>query len=319
MIRAGIIGGAGYTAGELTRILVNHPTAEIAFIHSESNAGNPVCSVHEGLIGDIDLNFCDTYSLDGIDVLFLCSGHGKSETFWKENTRPGGLKVIDLAQDFRDEHGGYVYGLPEWRADRIREASSIANPGCFATAIQLALLPLAASRLITGEINITAITGSTGAGVKPGPTTHFSWREGNISTYKVFEHQHLIEIKRNLGVICGNEPTVNFVPVRGDFARGIFASIYTSCPLSAEEADRLYRDFYKDAAFTFVSDVPVDLKQVTNTNKCIIHLEKHDDKIVISSVIDNLLKGASGQAVQNMNLMFGLPETAGLKLKASAF
>lgn len=319
MIRAGITGGAGYTAGELTRILVNHPDVEIAFIHSESNAGNPVCSVHEGLIGDIDLDFCDTYRLDGIDVLFMCSGHGKSEAFWKGTPRPAWLKVIDLAQDFRDEHGGYVYGLPEWRAERIKEASSIANPGCFATAIQLALLPLAASRLITGEIHVTAITGSTGAGVKPGPTTHFSWREGNISTYKVFEHQHLIEINRNLGIIGGKEPTVNFVPVRGDFARGIFASVYTGCPLSETEAVKLYSDYYKDAAFTFLSGSPVDLKQVVNTNKCILHVEKHDGKLVISSVIDNLLKGASGQAVQNMNLMFGLPETAGLKLKASAF
>lgn len=319
MIRVGITGGAGYTAGELTRILVNHPDVEISFIHSESNAGNPVCSVHEGLIGDIDLNFCSSFDLDGIDVLFLCSGHGKSGAFWKENAKPEGLKVIDLAQDFRDEHDGYVYGLPEWQRNRIREASSIANPGCFATAIQLAVLPLAAAGLLDDEIQVTAITGSTGAGVKPGATTHFSWREGNISTYKVFEHQHLIEIKRNIGIVGGKEPVINFVPVRGDFARGIFASAYTGCPLSETEAVELYSDYYKDAAFTFVSGAPVDLKQVVNTNKCILHVEKHDGKLVISSVIDNLLKGASGQAVQNMNLVFGLPETTGLKLKASAF
>ncbi len=323
MIRAGIIGGAGYTAGELIRILVNHPEVELTFVHSESNAGNAVCEVHSGLIGDIDMVFSDKYDLYAVDVLFLCSGHGRSEAFWKENKMPSSLKVIDLAQDFRDEHDGYVYGLPEWQRCRIRNSSKIANPGCFATCIQLALLPLANAGKLLSEVNVTAITGSTGAGVKPGATTHFSWRDNNLSAYKVFGHQHLIEINRNLLLAQGTGedtfPPINFVPVRGDFPRGIFATVYTDCDLSEDEIGRLYKDFYSDAAFTFVSDRPVDLKQVINTNKCIIHVEKHAGKIVITSVIDNLLKGASGQAVQNMNLAFGLDETAGLKLKASAF
>ena len=319
MIRAGIIGAAGYTAGELIRILVNHPLVSIAFAHSESNAGKTVCSVHEGLVGDTDLVFCDDFNLNDIDVLFLCSGHGRSGDFWAEHAMPAALKVIDLAQDFRDESDGYVYGLPEWRGDRLKTASKVANPGCFATAIQLALLPLADAGLLKNEIQVTAITGSTGAGVKPGATTHFSWRNDNISTYKVFEHQHLIEICRNIGIIQDSEVTLNFVPVRGDFSRGIFASVYTDCNLSEEEAYGLYRNYYKDAAFTFIVDFPVDLKQVVNTNKCLVHLEKHGDKLVISSVIDNLLKGASGQAVQNMNIIFRLPENTGLKLKASAF
>lgn len=319
MIKVGIIGAAGYTAGELARILVNHPDAEIVWAQSTSNAGNKLCSVHEGLIGDTDLVFCDSAGLSAVDVVFLCSGHGKSEAFWKENPAPEGLKIIDLAQDFRDEHDGYVYGLPEWQKDKIVSASKIANPGCFATGIQLALLPLASAGKLTSEVNVTAITGSTGAGVKPGATTHFSWRNNNISTYKVFEHQHLIEIRRDLGLIQGNVPEINFVPVRGDFARGIFVSAHTECDLSIEEATAMYKEFYKDAAFTFVSDSPVDLKQVVNTNKCVLFLEKHGSKLVISSVIDNLLKGASGQAVQNMNIMFGLDEKAGLRLKASAF
>lgn len=320
MIKAGIIGGAGYTAGELTRILVNHPDADIRFIHSESNAGKKVFEVHEGLMGDTELSFCSEYDLSSVDVLFLCSGHGKSEAFWAGQDMPQGLMVIDLAQDFRDEHDGYVYGLPEWQKSKIEGASRIANPGCFATAIQLALLPLASAGLLSNEVQVTAVTGSTGAGVKPGATTHFSWRNNNISTYKVFEHQHLIEINRNLSLIQ-RKPVgdINFVPMRGDFARGIFANVHTDCPLSEEEADRLYKEYYKDAAFTFVADFPVDLKQVVNTNKCLVHVEKHGSKLVISSVIDNLLKGASGQAVQNMNLIFGLPETTGLKLKASAF
>lgn len=319
MIKVGIIGAAGYTAGELARILVNHPDAEIVWAQSTSNAGNKLCSVHEGLIGDTDLTFCENVDLESVDVVFLCSGHGKSEAFWKENPAPEGLKIIDLAQDFRDEHDGYVYGLPEWQKDKVVTAVKLANPGCFATGIQLALMPLAAAGILTGEVSVTAITGSTGAGVKPGATTHFSWRNNNISTYKVFEHQHLIEIRRDLGLLQPNLPQIDFVPVRGDFARGIFVSAHTACSLGIEEATALYKDFYKDAAFTFVSDSPVDLKQVVNTNKCVIFLEKHGDKLVISSVIDNLLKGASGQAVQNMNLMFGLDEKAGLRLKASAF
>ena len=320
MIRVGIIGGAGYTAGELIRLLLNHPEAELAFVHSESSAGKPLYEVHGGLLGDTELRFSDSFDLGGIDVLFLCGAHGKSAAFWEENPMPAGLKVIDLAQDYRDESEGYVYGLPEWQREKIAAASKIANPGCFATAIQLALLPLAAAGLLNDEIHVTAITGSTGAGVKPGATTHFSWRANNISAYKVFEHQHLKEIGRNLGLLqAGSPPEINFVPVRGDFTRGIFASVYTGCTLDEAGLDKLYMDFYAGAAFTFVSGLPVDLKQVVNTNKCILHVEKHGGKAVVTSVIDNLLKGASGQAVQNMNLIFGLPETEGLKLKASAF
>lgn len=320
MIKAGIIGGAGYTAGELLRILINHPEVEITFVHSSSNAGNKLYEVHEGLFGDTELCFSAEYDLNAVDVLFLCSAHGKSAEFWNENERPAGLKVVDLAQDFRDESAGYVYGLPELQREKIRKADLIANPGCFATAIQLAILPLAAAGLLKDEVEITAITGSTGAGVKPGATTHFSWRNNNISAYKVFEHQHLKEIGRNICNLQKDfDKAINFVPVRGDFARGIFASVYTSCDLSTEEAVTLYKNYYGDAAFTFVSDKAVDLKQVVNTNKCIISLEKHGDKLVIASVIDNLLKGASGQAVQNMNLIFELPESTGLKLKASAF
>lgn len=320
MIKAGIIGGAGYTAGELIRILLFHPEVDIVFVHSTSNAGNKLYDVHSGILGDTEMCFSADYDLNAVDVLFLCSGHGKSTEFWSQNERPAGLKVIDLAQDYRDEHDGYVYGLPEWQKDRITGASLIANPGCFATAIQLALLPLAAAGMLRSEIQVTAITGSTGAGVKPGATTHFSWRDNNLSAYKVFEHQHLLEIKRDLKALSKqDELVINFVPMRGDFTRGIFASVYTDCSLTEEEAVKLYKDYYKDAAFTHVSDKAVDLKQIVNTNKALVHVEKHDGKLVISSVIDNLLKGASGQAVQNMNIIFGLPENTGLKLKASAF
>ncbi len=321
MIKAGIIGGAGYTAGELIRILLFHPEVELVFVHSTSNAGNKLYDVHEGIFGDTEMCFSSEYDLNAVDVLFLCSGHGKSTEFWSQNERPAGLKVIDLAQDYRDQHDGYVYGLPEWQKDRIEGSALIANPGCFATAIQLALLPLAAAGLLKGEIQVTAITGSTGAGVKPGATTHFSWRDNNLSAYKVFEHQHLLEIKRDLKLLgnMSEEPVINFVPMRGDFARGIFASVYTACELDEEAAVNLYKDYYGDAAFTHVCDKAVDLKQVVNTNKALVHVEKHGDKLVVSSIIDNLLKGASGQAVQNMNIIFGLPEDIGLKLKASAF
>ena len=318
-MRIGIIGGAGYTAGELLRLLINHPKAEIVFIHSSSQAGLPITDVHSGLFGETELVFSSTYDLDAIDVLFLCSGHGASTAFWQENKRPSGLKVIDLAQDYRNESEGYVYGLPEWQREKIVSAILVANPGCFATAIQLALLPLATQGLLTNEVSITAITGSTGAGVKPVATTHFSWRTDTLSAYKVFEHQHLKEITRTLFLLQGTTPTLNFVPVRGDFARGIFATVHTDCPLSEEEAQQLYTDYYRNSAFTFVSPRSVDLKQVVNTNKCLLSLEKHGTKLVICSVIDNLLKGASGQAVQNMNLMFGLDEHTGLRLKASAF
>ena len=320
MVKVGIIGGAGYTAGELIRLLINHPAVEIAFIHSTSNAGNAVTDIHGGLIGETDLRFSAEYDLTAVDVLFLCSVHGQSRKFWEENPAPVTLKIIDLAQDFRDESCGYVYGLPEINRERIAKTTRLANPGCFATAIQLALLPLAANNLLKNEVHITAITGSTGAGVKPGATTHFSWRSDNLSVYKAFEHQHLIEIGRTLKTLQPSfDSAVNFVPMRGDFARGIFASVYTDCDLTAEQATALYNDFYKDAAFTFVSEREVDLKQVVNTNKAVVRVAKYGNKLHIVSTIDNLLKGASGQAVQNMNIMLGLDEKLGLNLKPSAF
>ena len=320
MVKVGIIGGAGYTAGELIRLLINHPAVEIAFIHSTSNAGNAVTDIHGGLIGETDLCFSAEYDLGAVDVLFLCSAHGQSRKFWEENPLPATLKVVDLAQDFRDESCGYVYGLPEVNRTRISQTVRLANPGCFATAIQLALLPLAANGLLKDEVHITAITGSTGAGVKPGATTPFSWRNDNISVYKAFEHQHLIEICRTLKSLQPSfDSAVNFVPMRGDFARGIFASVYTESDLSAEQAVELYKNYYADAAFTFVAERDIDLKQVVNTNKALVRVAKYGTKLHIVSVIDNLLKGASGQAVQNMNLMFGLDEKLGLNLKPSAF
>ena len=320
MIKVGIIGGAGYTAGELTRILLNHPEVKIEWIHSNSQAGLPITQVHGGLIGETDLTFSDTTDLNAVDVVFLCMGHGKSAEFWAANPRPEKLVVIDLAQDYRDESCGYVYALPEFQRDRIAGSKLIANPGCFATAIQMALLPLAKAGLLKQDINVTAITGSTGAGVKPGATTHFSWRNDNLSVYKAFTHQHLLEIRRTLTTLQGSEVApILFVPMRGDFARGIFASVYTRCSLTEEEAVKLYKDFYADAKFTHVSDRALDLKQVTNTNKALLHVEKHDDQLLITSCIDNLLKGASGQAVQNMNIAMGLPEDMGLRLKPNAF
>ena len=276
--------------------------------------------MHSGLFGDTDLRFCGDTPLEAVDVVFMCGGHGKSSEFWAEHPRPEGLKVIDLAQDYRDEHDGYVYGLPELQRERIKGATLVANPGCFATAIQLALLPLAAAHLLPAEVNVTAITGSTGAGVKPGPTTHFSWRSDNISVYKAFTHQHLLEINRNINALQPDlGEAIRFIPVRGDFARGILAAVTVACSLSAEDVTALYKDYYKDAAFTFVFPGGVDLKQVVNTNKCLVSMEVHEGKLLITSVIDNLIKGASGQAVQNMNLMSGLPEKTGLQLKASAF
>ena len=320
MIKVGIIGGAGYTAGELLRLLVNHPEVEISFIHSTSNAGNPVASVHTNLYGACDLCVRGESEWEAIDALFICSAHGQSGKFLAENELPEQLRIIDLAQDFRDESNGFVYGLPELNRERTRGAKRVANPGCFATAIQLALLPLAAKGLLSEEVHITAITGSTGAGVKPSTTTHFSWRASNISTYKSFEHQHLKEIGRNIHLLQPSfDKDLNFVPLRGDFTRGILASVYTDCPLTAEEAVALYNDYYADAAFTFTSEQNIDLKQVVNSNKALVHVEKHGSKLHIVTVIDNLLKGASGQAVQNMNLMFGLDEKCGLRLKGSAF
>ena len=310
MIKVGIIGAAGYTAGELIRLLVNHPEVEIIFAHSTSNAGQPFHAIHTGLIGDTEQCFSDTYDLHAIDVLFLCSGHGKSTAFWAENECPETLKIIDLAQDYRDEHDGYVYGLPEFQREKICTCTKLANPGCFATAIQLALLPMIGR---TTEASVTAITGSTGAGQKPTATTHFSWRNDNMSVYKAFTHQHLLEIGRNTSM------KVEFIPMRGDFSRGIIAAVTMPFDGTEEEAYQLYSAYYKDAVFTHVINREVNLKDVVNTNKCVLQTQVHEGRLLVTSVIDNLLKGASGQALQNMNLMFGLDETTGLRLKALAF
>lgn len=323
MIRVGILGGAGYTAGELIRLLINHPEADLKFIHSTSNAGAAVTSVHGGLLGETDLHFSADHPLDEIDCLFMCMGHGKSREFWAENERPSTLKVIDLAQDYRDESDGFVYGLPELNAARITSASLLANPGCFATALQLSLLPAAKAGLLTGDVNVTAVTGSTGAGVKPGATTHFSWRSDNMSVYKPFTHQHLAEITRSVVSLQPgfSADQLNFVPVRGDFARGIFAMSHFACDLTQEEALSLWSDFYAGHPFTVVSEAPVDLKQAVNTNKAVIsvHSDTAKKRLLVTTAIDNLLKGASGQAVQNFNLMFGLDQRTGLRLKPSAF
>jgi len=321
-IKVGVIGGAGYTAGELLRILVNHPAVEIVFVNSSSNAGNPITDVHSGLIGETSLIFTSELPFGEVDALFLCSAHGDSKKFMDNNEVPASVKIIDLSTDYRAKSPShdFVYGLPELNRDEIRTATRVANPGCFATAIQLALFPLAAAGLLTDEIHVNAITGSTGAGVKPSDTSHFSWRNNNISIYKPFGHQHLSEIGQSLRQLqTGFNKPVNFIPVRGNFARGIYATTYTHCTLSLEDAKQLYINFYKDAAFTFVVDKNPDMKQVVNTNKGIIYLEKHGDKLLIVSMIDNLLKGASGQAVQNMNLMFGLDEKTGLGLKSIGF
>lgn len=319
-IRIGIIGGAGYTAGELLRLLVNHPNADIKFVHSVSNPDAYVTSVHQGLEGECNLKFSSSYDLNEIDCLFMCSGHGASEKFWQKNHYPDTLKVIDLAQDFRDEHDSYVYGLPEINKARIADTCRLANPGCFATAIQLSLLPFAKMRMLNGDIYVTGITGSTGAGVKPGATTHFSWRSDNLSVYKPFTHQHLLEINRTIKNLSRrNDCDINFIPVRGDFPRGIFVMTTLKSELTKEEIIKNYNDFYSDSAFVVVSDVAINLKQVVNTNKAIINIEKNGNKVLVTCAIDNLLKGASGQAIQNMNIMFGLDEATGLKLKSSAF
>lgn len=322
MIKAGIIGGAGYTAGELLRILIHHPEVDIEFVNSTSNAGKAIDTVHSGFIGETDLRFTDELPLAGVDVLFLCSAHGDSKKFLDANPVPHGLKIIDLSTDYRHprpDHD-FVYGLPELNATRIRTADRIANPGCFATAIQLALLPLAQQRLLTDDVHVNAITGSTGAGVKPSETSHFSWRNNNISIYKPFEHQHLAEIGQSIRQLQPDfARDILFIPVRGNFTRGIYATAYTACPLTIEEAKACFRNYYDGAAFTFITEKNPDLKQVVNTNKAVLYLEKHDDRLLIVSMIDNLLKGASGQAVQNMNLMFGLDENMGLNLKAAGF
>ena len=324
-IKVGIVGGAGYTGGELIRILINHPQVEILCVQSNSNAGNPVSDVHTDLFGDTHLKFTGVLSQD-IDVLFLCVGHGDAKKFLNANNINRNVKIIDLSQDFRlnqnskDQNREFVYGLPELNRDRIKTAQNIANPGCFATCIQIGLLPLAQKGLLNSEVHINATTGSTGAGQSLSATSHFTWRNNNLSVYKAFEHQHLNEIGESLVQLqSGFDQEINFIPQRGDFTRGILAAIYLDSDVNLDEAIQVYEDFYADHPFTHVSTSNIDLKQVVNTNKALVHLEKHGNKLFIVSMIDNLLKGASGQAVQNMNLMFGLPEMCGLKLKASAF
>jgi N-acetyl-gamma-glutamyl-phosphate reductase len=338
-IKAGIVGGAGYTGGEMLRILINHPNVEIAFVNSSSNAGNYVYDVHTDLFGDTDLQFTDQLSTD-IDVLFLCVGHGDAKKFLEANAIPDTVKIIDLSQDFRLKAKAesvkseanatfnlglqtkdFVYGLPELNREAIKSAQNIANPGCFATCLQLGLLPLAAKQLLTGEVHVTATTGSTGAGQKPSATTHFTWRNDNLSVYKAFDHQHLGEIGESLAQLQKDTEVgaINFIPYRGDYTRGIIASIYTESELTAQEALKLYQDYYAGHPFTHVTDKDIDLKQIVNTNKCFLQVKKHGSKIFIVSIMDNLLKGASGQAVQNMNLLFGLDERAGLRLKATGF
>lgn len=324
MIKAGIIGGAGYTAGELLRILLHHPEVEISFVNSTSQKGLKVSTIHEDLMPVTDLTFSN--ETGDADVIFLCQGHGKSRVWLENNTINDSTKVIDLSTDFRHQANStlgkrtFVYGLPELNRDHITTAENIANPGCFATAIQLALLPLAQKRLIKNDVHVHAITGSTGAGQAPGPTTHFSWRNDNISIYKAFEHQHLTEINETLASLQTSfSEEINFLPLRGNFSRGIFVSAYTQFDGDLNDAIALYQDFYQDSLFTYVSTSPLHLKQVVNTNYCMLHLAKHKNKLLITSCIDNLLKGASGQAVENMNLMFGLKQSLGLNLKANAF
>ena len=338
-INVGILGAAGYTGGELLRLLVNHPEVNIVFANSESNAGNKIYDVHEGLLGDTEMEFTSEMPFDKVDVVFFCFGHGKSEAFLKEHAIPANVKIIDMAQDFRiaaPTHD-YVYGLPEIHREQIANCMHLANPGCFATCIQLGLLPAAKAGLLIHDISVNAITGSTGAGQKPAATTHFSWRSDNFSVYKLFTHQHLHEICQSLNELRpASAPhvvdtldegfnaegiTVDFIPYRGDFARGIFCTEVITLDQPDVESDivALYKSFYEGAAFTHYSDKALDLKQVVNTNKALVHVEVFGRKIVVTSIIDNLLKGAVGQAVQNMNIMFGIDEKAGLNLKASAF
>ena len=323
MIKAGIIGGAGYTAGELIRLLINHPDVEIKWVNSSSNAGNRVDAVHQGLIGETDLEFIADTPFDDVDVMFCCTPHGETRKFMESHIVPEELRIIDLSTDYRhqDDSHDFVYGLPELNRKRIVNGTKhIANPGCFATCIQLALLPLAKNLLLNSDIHVHAITGSTGAGVKPGATSHFSWRNDNVSIYKPFKHQHLDEIRQSLSQLQSSfSSKLNFIPVRGCFSRGIFATVYIDCPIGLDMVRKLYDEYYADHNFTFVTDKMPDLKDVVNTNKCLLHLIKEDGKLLIVSVIDNLLKGASGQAVHNMNLLFGLHERVGLNLKPSAF
>lgn len=320
-IKATIAGGTGYTAGELIRILINHPEVEITNIMSTTQVGDMVSGVHRDLFGDCDLKFTDRVGEP--DVLFLCLGHGISRQFLSTHTISGECKIIDLGNDFRIEsdfmNREFVYGLCEMNREKIRGCYSVANPGCFATAIELGILPLLDKKMVYDEIHVHAITGSTGAGKTPTETTHFSYRDNNISVYKSFKHQHLEEIAKVIRTLAGKDIRVNFVPMRGDFTRGIFASIYTRCELSAEEISEVFRDYYKSSPFVHISDAPISLKEVVNTNKALLHIASYDGYLHITSVIDNLVKGASGQAVQNMNLMFGYDESAGLRLKSTTF
>lgn len=325
MLEIGIIGGAGYTAGELIRLLIQHPKVNINFVYSSSNAGNNIAAVHQDLVGTLDLKFTNTINPE-VDVLFLCLGHGNSKAFLENNRVSSKTKIIDLSNDFRlqkDEifnDKTFIYGLPELQKEKIKEANYIANPGCFATALQLAILPLADKGLLTNNTHMNAVTGATGAGTSLSATTHFAWRDNNFSSYKPFVHQHLDEIFQTVKQLQNNfDSEINFMPNRGNFSRGIFATVYTKYAGSLEDAKQLYTKFYKDAAFTFVSNTEVHLKQVVNSNKCLLHLHKHKDKLLITSVLDNLLKGASGQAIHNMNLMYGFEETKGLQLKANFF
>ena len=321
MVRVGILGAAGYTGGELIRLLINHPQAEIVFANSESNAGNLICDVHEGLMGETDMRFTAEMPFGEVDVVFFCFGHGKSKAFLHEHTIPSHVRIIDLAQDFRiaGEHD-YVYGLPETHRQEISTCMHLANPGCFATCIQLGLLPALKAGIISGDIHTNGITGSTGAGQKPGATTHFSWRNDNISIYKTFTHQHLHEINQTIHELQPQyDGQMFFIPQRGCFTRGIFVTSYARCNTPIEEVKAIYEDYYRDAAFTHVVSTSPDMKQVVNTNKALVYVERYADQLLMVSCIDNLLKGAVGQAVENMNLMFGLPEDTGLRLKASAF
>ncbi len=325
MIRAGVVGAAGYVGGETLRLLLLHPEVELIFAQSSSSAAQPLYSVHEDMFGDSDMLFSEGISTD-VDVIFLCSGHGKSAKFLNENPLPTECVVIDLGNDFRLAAdaviGGrkFAYGLSDYFGEEVAKWRNVANPGCFATAIQLALLPLAKAGALSDDVHITATTGSTGAGQSPSATTHFSWRANNISTYKTFKHQHLGEIGESVAKLQPSfEGAINFIPYRGDFPRGIIATLHTKCAMSIEEVEALFDKCYSSSPFTFVSKKPINLKQVVNSNKSLLHIEKHGDYLLVTSIIDNLLRGAAGQAIENMNRIFGLELTQGLKLKASAF